>query len=364
MLNLTQKRVRSPEQREEMKKVLDSYGIYELFHFTCVDNLELIAKCGGIWSKKKLEKARLLDEVITGGNEISKKNDIQCKNWDKVSLSFCYGHPMAYNILERKYPGRPPQSAHICYLVIDQEVALWDGVLFAPTNATKSGTQPRGGLEGLNSVNFELIRKYLRGERVDKHKWEDMKKAIQAECLVPDEIPLEYIKFIVFISEASKKEGKRLWESGKSQNPNYPQHQPEFKVNEWYFYNLLRKYYNNLPFSLVDDFVLTPENVNEEIVNSKKLNEFEDKREFSKSQHSEITLLVELYAKSGSKARVEWRDEKQGEMVENSTEFFDKEGGWWLWSKLDISRLNEGDYSVEFYLDDVRWFKASFKIKK
>jgi hypothetical protein len=358
MLNLTQKRVRSlhPESGE-MEKVLDSYKIDKLFHFTCVDNLELIAKCGGIWSKEKLQKAWLLRKVITGGNEISKKNDIRCKNWDKVSLSFCYGHPMAYNILERKYPGRPPQSAHICYLVIDQEVALWDGVLFAPTNATKSGTQPRGGLEGLNSVKFELIRKYLRGERVDKQKWEDMKEAIQAECLVPDEIPLECIKSIVFISKASRKEGKRLWESGKSQNPNYPQqHKLDFEVNEWYFYNLLRKYYNNLPFSLVDDFVLTPEKVNQEIVNSKKLNEFEDKREFSKSLHSEITLLVKLYAKSGSKARVEWRD--KSETVE-----FDKEGGWWLWSKLDISRLNEGDYSVEFYLDDVRWFKAPFKIK-
>jgi hypothetical protein len=50
MLNLTQQRVRSlhPES-EEMEKVLDSYEIDKLFHFTCVDNLEPIAEHGWIW---------------------------------------------------------------------------------------------------------------------------------------------------------------------------------------------------------------------------------------------------------------------------------------------------------------------------
>jgi len=359
MLNLTQERVRSlhPESGE-MEKVLDSYKIDKLFHFTCVDNLELIAKHGWIWSKKKLKEKGLIDEdkVIFCSNKVSHNLDDRHGNLDKVHLSFCYRHPMIYSIMTRKDQSRDPQSAHICYLVIKREVALWNGVVFTDTNATANNNKRGEGLKGLKLLekDFKLIREYLDGKRGYD---EQLKKAIQAECLVPDEIPLEYIKFIVFISEASKKEGERLWESGKSQNPNYPQHQPEFKVNERYFYDLLRKYYNNLPFSLVDDFVLTPENVNKEIVKSKKLSEFEDKREFSKSLHSEITLLVKLYAKSGSKARVEWRDES--ETVE-----FDKEGRCWLWSKLDISRLNEGDYSVEFYLDDVRWFKAPFKIKK
>jgi hypothetical protein len=397
MLNLTQKRVRSPEQREEMKKVLDSYGIDKLFHFTCVDNLELIAKCGGIWSKEKLEKARLLDEVITCSNKLSHKLDKNYGNWNKVSLSFCYRHPMTYRIwkdLAKRSPqsayicyNRPPTTyptpknlknlipknlterhsrcAHICYLVIDRDVALWDGVVFTYTNATNFelgflvGFRDYG-LKGLKLIDFEAIRKYRNGEGVEPWQW----MAVQAECLVPDEIPLSYIKSIVFISEASKKYGEYLWK--KSGNPDalskVSGDREFFKVNRDYFYKK-----NSPPcFAFVDNFGLIPsEKLNENL--NKKPEDIEDIREFSKSLHSKVALLLYLYATEKIKlikVKTIWRDANGRRIKEDWREKnCPKTRRYWYTSELDISQLNEGDYLVEFYLNDAKWFEAPFKIK-
>jgi hypothetical protein len=403
MLNLTQKRVRSPEQREEMKKVLDSYGIYELFHFTCVDNLELIAKCGGIWSKKKLENARLLDEVITCSNKLSHKLDKNYGNWNKVSLSFCYRHPMTYsiwddlaerppqsayicynrppttyptpknlkNLIQKNLTERDPRCAHICYLVIDQEVALWDKVVFTYTNAANFelgilvGFRDYG-LKGLKLIDFEAIRKYQEG------KWVERLMDVQAECLVPDEIPLSYIKSIVFISEASKKYGEYLWK--KSGNPDalskVSGNREFFKVNRDYFYKK-----NSPPcFAFVDDFKLTPsEKLDEKL---KEFERIEDIREFSKSRHSKVALLLYLYLYAEkikvtkvirlktTKLKTIWRDANGRKIKEDWREKnCPKTRRYWYISELDISQLNEGDYLVEFYLNDAKWFEAPFKIK-
>jgi hypothetical protein len=385
---------------EDIEEKLEDEGIKELFHFTCVDNLELIAKCGGIWSKEKLENAKLLDKVITCSNKLSHKLDKNYGNWNKVSLSFCYRHPMTYsiwddlaerppqsayicynrppttyptpenlkNLIQKNLTERDPQCAHICYLVIDRRVALWDKVVFTYTNAANFelgilvGFMDYG-LKGLNLIDFEAIRKYQEGKWVERWQW----MAVQAECLVPDEIPLSYIKSIVFISEASKKYGKYLWK--KSGKPR-----PPFEVNREYFYK------ENSPpcFTFIDDFKLTPSEKLDE-----KLKEFElieDIREFSKSRHSKVALLVYLYLYAEkikvikgqtkvirlktTKLKTIWRDANGRKIKEDwRGKNCPKTNRYWYISELDISQLNEGDYLVEFYLNDAKWFEAPFKIK-
>ncbi|MBW2039708.1 MAG: hypothetical protein JRI46_08945 [Deltaproteobacteria bacterium] len=51
----------------EMKKILDKHGIQKLYHFTAIDNLSIIAECGRLWSKQKLEQARPLDILTSMG---------------------------------------------------------------------------------------------------------------------------------------------------------------------------------------------------------------------------------------------------------------------------------------------------------
>ena len=112
-------------QATDIKKILAKYGIRRLYHFTAIDNLSFITRYNGLWSKQKLEQAGLLnDRVITGGNELSLNLDRQCGNWDKVHLCFCPNTPMAYRI-QQNPENRDPQSAHICYLLIDPTVAMW-----------------------------------------------------------------------------------------------------------------------------------------------------------------------------------------------------------------------------------------------
>jgi len=256
---------------------------------------------------------------------------------------------MSYRIQENEkiLEGRHPQSAHFCYLIIDPKVALLDGVLFTDTNAAASEHKEEQGLEGLNLIDFKTIKHHLKGERVDdKDKWE---KNIQAECLVPDVVPLEYIKGISFISEASLKEGKRLWGGDKH---------PPFTVDENLFYN----------FSHVKCAILTSGEVNEANVGSKK---FKDKRKFKLGRDAKITLLVNLKVshqkpEESKKLQIQtktiWKNSSAKEIPPPIIKEF-REGEYWDMSTIEINGLSEGDYSVEYYIKKTRWVKIDFTIR-
>jgi hypothetical protein len=49
--------------------------------------------------------------------------------------------------------------------------------------------------------------------------------------------------------------------------------------------------------------------------------------------------------------------------LEDETEF-EKQSGYRHWPGLEIANLDEGDYSVEYYLSGVRWFKARFEVRE
>jgi len=325
----------------EMKRILDKHGIQKLYHFTAIDNLAVIAECGGLWSKEKLERAGLFDKIITGGNDLSISLDRSLGNWDKISLHFCPRTPMAYRI-QQNFWNRDPQTAHICYFIINSSIALWDGVIFTDTNATRTiDGQKRGqGLEGMKLIDFDTIKSHLYKKWVEpKQRWH---RNVQAECLVPNEIPLKYVQSISFISKASLKEGERIWK-----NIDHP----SFNVNESLFYS---------GFPIVYDFLLTSKEVTGENVKSQK---FEDSRVFFKKQDLQVTLLVNLYTTSGTQAKVVWCDSNSNQISEVKTEF-EKESGYWHWPSLEIINLKEGNYSVEYYLKDIRWFKAHFQIRR
>lgn len=324
-------------QAPEMKRILDRHGIQWLYHFTAIDNLPVIAECMGLWSKERLEQAGLLDRIITGGNELSLQLDRRLGNWDKVHLYFCPKTPMAYR-KQQNPEDIDPQSAHICYLIIDPTVAQWDGVVFTDTNATASEHERKQGLEGLELIDFDTIRSHLNDRFVEpRQRWH---RNVQAECLVPDEIPLNYVSGILFISQASLKEGQRLW--GDTDHP-------PFSVDEDLF---------QTGFPWVKDFILTSQEVTRENVHSAL---FRDKRNFSKSLDSRITLLTSLYPTAGVQAKVIWLD-NSGDPISESQVEFEKQSSCRHWHNEDIMELDEGDYSIEYYLCEIRWFNVHFKV--
>lgn len=323
----------------EMKEVLNKHRIERFYHFTSVENLLIIAECNGLWSKQRLEEMELLDKIVTGGNQTSLDLDRERGNWDKVHLYFCPKTPMSYRVQENS-ENRNPQSSHLCYLVIDPEVALWNGVFFTDTNATANEHQRKQALEGLNLVDFSVIKStLLSGPKPWDRVWH---RKVQAECLVPDEIPLKYIKAISFISEASLREGERIWGNAKH---------PSFNVNEELFYT---------GFPFVYNFFLTSSEVTKHNVNSIQ---FEDEREFSQKRDSSVTLLVTLYATAGIQARVLWLD-NYGIPLSTDVVEFERESRYKHWTGLEIAGLEEGRYCTEYYLREIRWFKAEFKIRR
>lgn len=128
-------------QAARMQLILRGHRIGCLYHFTDIDNLPLILEGNGLRSKEWLERKGWLDRVKTGGNQLSKDLDVAHDNWDKVSLSWCLKHPMAW---------WKEAEQHLCYLNVSLGVALRDGIVFTDRNATDNNEQRGTSLEVSN----------------------------------------------------------------------------------------------------------------------------------------------------------------------------------------------------------------------
>lgn len=314
---------------EKMQAIFRKYNIQTLYHFTDINNLPIIAKCNGLWSKEKLERYGFLDSVVTGGNELSLSLDRELGNWDKVHLYFCPNTPMAYT---------KQQEAHLCYLVIKPDVAFQQGVFFTNTNATRkrNGHKRGQGLEGLKLVDFETIKSTFKtGPKPWDQAWH---RNVQAECLIPQKVSIENILSINFISKASLEEGSRLW--GKTP---YPQ----FKVDESLFHE---------SFPVVTSAILTSSNISKDNVNS----EFEHMDSFLTGVQR-ITLLTSVKATPELEAKAIWFLEN-GEKIDESTTIFENQATYWHWPSINSVNLNCGRYRVEYYVGNIRWVSIPFDI--
>src|SRR6185295_9115930 len=136
-------------QAARMQLILRGHRIGCLYHFTDIDNLPLILDAGGIRSKEWLERKGWLDRVKTGGSQLSKSLDVAHDNWDKVSLSWCLKHTMAW---------WKEAEQHLCYLIVNLGVALQDGIVFTDRNATDNNEQRGMSLEGLQLVDYAAVQ--------------------------------------------------------------------------------------------------------------------------------------------------------------------------------------------------------------
>jgi len=321
-------------QAARMQLILRGHRIGCLYHFTDIDNLPLILDAGGIRSKEWLERKGWLDRVKTGGSQLSKSLDVAHDNWDKVSLSWCLKHPMAW---------WKEAEQHLCYLIVNLGVALQDGIVFTDRNATDNNEQRGMSLEGLQLVDFAAVQDpfaYTNQER---------KKRKQAEVLVPHFVPLADIEQVLFRSRSSLEETTRLC-VGKNH--------PPFAIDSKAFFPGR--------YSYIKDHLLTAAPVSRSTL---RANVLTDERVFRRGVVSTITLVVTAAVQTGVRMRFAWKKANGTVVGERVLDVASTTDNGRAWVTLDARQLATGAYQVACYItdmqqvDDIRQFIAPFTIE-
>ena len=171
---------------QEFKAVLDEYKIVKLYHFTDRDNLESIIKNGGLYSWMDCERKGIKINK-PGGSSVSRQLDSGRNLEDYVRVSFTTQHPMMYVAMKDGRISNP------VILEIDPEVIYWNETLYANLNAAKHTIKPIIGptFSDFKQIHFQSVK-----VRTHFDLPEEEQPYFQAEVLVKNFIPLEYIKNI------------------------------------------------------------------------------------------------------------------------------------------------------------------------
>jgi hypothetical protein len=171
---------------QEFKAILDQQGIKKLYHFTDRENLESIIKNGGLYSWMDCER-KGIKIAKPGGGSMSRQLDSGRNLEDYVRVSFTTQHPMMYVAM------REGRISNPVILEIDPEIIYWKGTCYSNMNATIHRIRPNIGdsLSDFKQIHFKSVK-------VHKHfdLPEEEQPYFQAEVLVKNFIPLEYIKNI------------------------------------------------------------------------------------------------------------------------------------------------------------------------
>ena len=171
---------------QEFKAVLDEHKIVKLYHFTDRDNLESIIKNGGLYSWMDCER-KGIKITKPGGGDLSRQLDSARNLEDYVRVSFTTQHPMMYVAMKDGRISNP------VILEIDPDVIFWKGTCYSNLNATKHTIRPNIGesLADFKQIHFQSVK-----VRTHFDLPEEEQPYFQAEVLVKNFIPLEYIKNI------------------------------------------------------------------------------------------------------------------------------------------------------------------------
>ena len=171
---------------QEFKAILDKYKITKLYHFTDRDNLESIIKNGGLYSWGDCERKGIKINK-PGGSSVSRQLDSGRSLEDYVRVSFTTQHPMMYVAMK---DGRITNPV---ILEIDPDVIYWEECLYANLNAASYKAKPSIGptISDFKQIHFQSVK-----ARKHFDLPEEEQPYFQAERLVKNFIPLEYIKNI------------------------------------------------------------------------------------------------------------------------------------------------------------------------
>ena len=316
---------------EKIIQKLRQEGICVLYHFTSIENLPSIRDMDALCSKQSLEDSDRWPPPEPGGNDLSHQLDHSTGNWDKLSLNFTPNTPMAY---------WKKRQSHLCFFVLELSVASHTGVLFTNTNAA-AGTQDRqSGLEGLGLVDFNAVRSA-------PHPWdrEGWVRPVQAEVLVPTQIPLACVTEVTFVSQASQEEAERLWG---------PARHPPFRVEPCHFADLPHLPKPVIGFPYVASVLLTDEIVDQSNYMLPRVH----KSAFHRQTNGRITVFVELSALAGTRATFTWNPGGYSDTTE-----FEQSTEYWHWASIAMESLPDGSCFIDYCLDGIRWTRVCFELE-
>ena len=166
---------------QQYKDIIERNNIKCLYHFTDRENLESIISNGGLYSWADC-KAKGIDIPKPGGSVQSRQLDTRDNLQNYVRVSFVTQHPMMYVAMNEGRISNP------VILKIDPKVIWMEGTKYADRNATKNGAQVGGELSDFERIHFNAVKAHKHFD-LD----EDEQPFFQAEILVKNFIPLEYI---------------------------------------------------------------------------------------------------------------------------------------------------------------------------
>ena len=169
---------------DEFKKLIEQHHITTLYHFTDRENLESIIKNGGLYSWADCEQ-KGISISKPGGSMDSRNLDRRDNLQNFVRVSFVKEHPMMYVAMNDGRISNP------VVLEIDPEVIYWQDSLYADRNATKNGALVGSSIDDFSQLHFNSFKAKKHFD-LDA----DEQKFYQAEVLVKNHIPLQFIKNI------------------------------------------------------------------------------------------------------------------------------------------------------------------------
>lgn len=169
---------------DEFKKLIEQHHITTLYHFTDRENLESIIKNGGLYSWADCEQ-KGISISKPGGSMDSRNLDKRDNLQNFVRVSFVKEHPMMYVAMNDGRISNP------VVLEIDPEVIYWQDSLYADRNATKNGALVGSSIDDFSQLHFNSFKAKKHFD-LDA----DEQKFYQAEVLVKNHIPLQFIKNI------------------------------------------------------------------------------------------------------------------------------------------------------------------------
>lgn len=169
---------------DEFKKLIEQHHITTLYHFTDRENLESIIKNGGLYSWADCEQ-KGISISKPGGSLDSRNLDKRDNLQNFVRVSFVREHPMMYVAMNDGRISNP------VVLEIDPEVIYWQDSLYADRNATKNGALVGSSIDDFSQLHFNSFKAKKHFD-LDA----DEQKFYQAEVLVKNHIPLQFIKNI------------------------------------------------------------------------------------------------------------------------------------------------------------------------
>jgi len=315
-------------QAEQILRRLRQEQIAALYHFTSIENLPCIRDMQALCSKQLLQDRGQWPPLVPGGDTLSHNLDRYHDNWGMVSCSFTPRTPMAYR--------RKPKS-HLCFFVVQIDVAAFRGVVFTDMNGTANDHRRAEGMAGIDLVHFDMINSF-------PHPWdkEGWVRYVQAEILVPPCIMLDYIKEVTFVSQASLQEAERLW--GLSPHP-------PFRVDPSHFEDVPGSSVLNFP--VLFEWLLTDESID----TSNARLPHTHKSHFIRLSEGVITALARCRVMTGTRASMEWNPGR------HVTEYeFTNSNVFWYWHRFRLDHLPDGTCSATFYLNNIRWSTLEFEL--